>query len=81
MIVDRTCFTPRGSNVHCGTPHGSTKELSIFYLGVQDERVLKEERVSHMSFADNCYLFAATKSEMLKMIGDAAGNLQDRGLN
>ena len=34
-----------------------------------------------MSFADNWYLLAETKGQMLKMIGDATGNLQDRGFD
>ena len=41
----------------------------------------EEERVSHMIFADNCYLFAETKVQILKMLGDAAGNLKKRGLD
>ena len=41
----------------------------------------EEERVSHVIFTDNCYLFAETKSQMLKMIGDATENLKKRGLD
>ena len=41
----------------------------------------EEERVSHMIFADNCYLFAETKVHILKMLGDAAGNMMKRGLD
>ena len=40
-----------------------------------------EKEKSHMIFADNCYLFAETKSEMLKMIGDATGRLKEKGLD
>ena len=29
----------------------------------------EEDRVSHMIFADNCYLFAESKEQILKMIG------------
>ena len=36
--------------------------------------------MSHMIFADNCDLFVDTKSQMLKKIGDATGNLKERGL-
>ena len=31
----------------------------------------KEDRASHMIFADNCYLFAESNEQILKMIGDA----------
>ena len=30
----------------------------------------KERRVSHMVFADNCYLFAASKEEIREMVAD-----------
>ena len=41
----------------------------------------EQEKVSHMIFADNCYLSADTKSQMLKMIGDASGRLKEKGLD
>ena len=41
----------------------------------------EEERVSYMIFADNCFLFAETKSQMLNTIGDASENLKERGLD
>ena len=34
-----------------------------------------------MIFADNCYLFAETKSQMLKKIVDAIANLKERALD
>ena len=40
----------------------------------------EDKRVSHNIFADNCYLFAETNSQMLEMVGDAVGNLTKRGL-
>ena len=40
----------------------------------------EKERVGHINFADNCFLFAETKkSQILKMIGDAIENLKKRG--
>ena len=39
----------------------------------------EEERVSHMIFVDNCYLFAETKDQILMMIGDATGSMKKRG--
>ena len=41
----------------------------------------EEGRVRHMIFADNCHLFAETRVQILKMLGDAAGNLKKRGLD
>ena len=41
----------------------------------------EEDRVSHMIFADNCYLFAESKEQILKMIGDATEELKKRGLD
>ena len=40
----------------------------------------EEDRVSHMIFADNCYLFAESKEQILKMMGDATEELKKRGL-
>ena len=37
--------------------------------------------MNQMIFAENCYLFAENKSQMMKMIGDAAGNLKARGVD
>ena len=34
-----------------------------------------------MIFADNCYLFAETNDQILKMIRDATENLKKRGLD
>ena len=34
-----------------------------------------------MIFADNCYLFAESKEQILKMIGDATEELKKRGLD
>ena len=41
----------------------------------------EEDRVSHMIFADNCDLFAASKEQILKMIEDATEELKKRGLD
>ena len=41
----------------------------------------EEDRVSHMIFADNCYRFAESKEQILKMIGDAIEELETRGLD
>ena len=41
----------------------------------------EEKRVSHMIFGDNCYLFAETKDQILKMTGDATENLKKRGFD
>ena len=41
----------------------------------------EEDRVSHMIFAGNCYLFAEWKEQILKMIGDATEELKKRGLD
>ena len=37
--------------------------------------------MNHMIFADNCYLFAESKEQILKMIGDATEELKKRVLN
>ena len=34
-----------------------------------------------MVFADNCYLFAETKDQMLKRVGGVTANLKKRGLD
>ena len=34
-----------------------------------------------MILADNCYFSAETKSQMLKMIGDATGRLKQKGFD
>ena len=41
----------------------------------------KEDRVSHMIFADNCDLFAASKEQIRKMIVDTTEVLRKRGLD
>ena len=41
----------------------------------------EEDRVSHMIFADNCDLFAESKEQILKMIGDATEELNQRSLD
>ena len=41
----------------------------------------EEDRVSHMIFADNCYLFAESKEQISKMIGYATEELRKRGLD
>ena len=39
----------------------------------------EEYRVSHMIFADHCYLFAASEEEIRKMIADTTEELRKRG--
>ena len=41
----------------------------------------KEDRVSHMMFADNCHLFAESKEQISKMLRDATEELRQRGLD
>ena len=41
----------------------------------------EEDRTSHMIFADNCYLFAESKEQIIKMIQDATEELKKRGLD
>ena len=40
-----------------------------------------ECRVSHMIFADNCYVFAASKEEIEKMMEDTTEELRRRGID
>ena len=41
----------------------------------------KEDGVSHMIFADNCYLFAESREQIIKMIGGVTEELKKRGLD
>ena len=41
----------------------------------------EERRVCHMIFADNCYLFAASKEVIKRMIIDTTEELRKRGLD
>ena len=41
----------------------------------------EEDRVSYVIFADNFYLLAESKEQILKMIGDATEELKKRGLD
>ena len=41
----------------------------------------EEYKVSHMIFADTCYLFATSKEENRKMIADTTEELRNRGLD
>ena len=41
----------------------------------------EERRVSHMFFADNCYLFVASKEVIRRMIVDTTEELRKRGLD
>ena len=41
----------------------------------------EEDSVSHMIFADNCYLLAESKEQILKILGDATEELKKRGLD
>ena len=45
------------------------------------EEQQEEYRVSHMIFADSCYLFATSKEEIKKMITDTTEELRKRGLD
>ena len=40
----------------------------------------KEDRVSYMIFADNCYLFAESQEQVVKIV-DATEELRKRGLD
>ena len=41
----------------------------------------EEDRVSHMICADNCYLFAESKEQILQMTADGTEELKKRGLD
>ena len=41
----------------------------------------EENRISHMILADNCYLFAESKEQIMKMIEDAIEELKKKGLD
>ena len=41
----------------------------------------EEYRVGHMIFADNCYLYAASKEEIRKMIADTTEELRKGGID
>ena len=50
------------------------EKCKVLRVGVKTRNSVgrqEEDRVSHMIFADNCYLFAESKEQILKMIGDA----------
>ena len=60
------------------------EEWKVLRMGVKmrnSEVRQKEDRVSHMIFADNCYLFAESKQQTSKMIGYATEELKKRGLD
>ena len=40
-----------------------------------------EDRVSHMIFADNYYIFVESKEQVFKTIGDATQELKKKGLD
>ena len=39
------------------------------------------DRISHMIFAGNCYIFAESKEQMFRTIGDATEELKKKGLD
>ena len=39
------------------------------------------DRITHMIFADNCYIFAESKEQMFKMVEDATAELKRKGLD
>ena len=41
----------------------------------------EEGRINHMIFADNCYLFAELKEQIVKMIENATEELKKKGLD
>ena len=41
----------------------------------------EEDRINQMIFADNCYLFAESKEQIIKMIEDATEELKKKGLD
>ena len=60
------------------------EEWKVLRMGVKTRNSVgqqEEDRVSHMIFADNCYLFAESKEQILKMIGDATEEQKKRGLD
>ena len=60
------------------------EEWKVLRMGVKTRKSVgrqEEDRVSHMIFADNCYLFAESKEQILKMIGDATEELKKRGFD
>ena len=41
----------------------------------------EEDRIHHMIFAENCYLFAESKEQIVKMIEDAIEEQKKKGLD
>ena len=59
-------------------------EWKVLRMGVKTRNSVgrqEEDRVSHMIFADNCYLSAESKEQILKIIGNATEELKKRGLD
>ena len=46
---------------------------------MSSERRQEEERVNHMIFADNCYIFAESKEQILRLIENAREELKKKG--
>ena len=62
----------------------NAKRMENLWMGIKirgSGNEQKEGRVSHMIFADKCCLFAETKVQTLKKLGDATTNLEKRGLD
>ena len=41
----------------------------------------EEDRINHMTFADNCYLFVESKEQIVQMIEDATEELKKKGFD
>ena len=62
----------------------SAREKKMLRMGIKIRNGgarQEEDRLNHVIFADNCYLFAELKEQILKMIGDATEELKKRGLD
>ena len=58
------------------------EEWKVLRMGVKTNNSggrQEQDRVSHMIFTDNCYLFNS-KEEILKMVGDVVEELKKRGM-
>ena len=55
---------------------GKSKEEKMGVRMGTGEGQQEEYRVSHMIFADNCYLFATSREEIRKMIADTTQELR-----
>ena len=62
----------------------SQEKCEIIRIGVKTKNSghrQDEDRVSHIIFADNYYIFAESKEQVFKTIGDATEELKKKGLD